>query len=185
VNLPATDELDGATLRRVFGAFPTGVTSLAAVVDGTPVGLAANSFTSVSLEPPLVSVCVAVTSETWPVLRTAKRIGVSVLGDDHAQASRQLAARGVDRFDGLDWYTNDDGAIFLTRTTAWLDCSIDREIRAGDHDIIVLAVHRLGIDTAVAPLVFHGSRFHGLRDLNAPQSAEQVLSAEKIGRKYS
>ena len=69
--------LHPADLRRVFGAFPTGVTAIAAFVDGTPVGLAASSFTSVSLDPPLASVCIAKTSTTWPVLRRAERLGVS------------------------------------------------------------------------------------------------------------
>ncbi|WP_349263643.1 flavin reductase family protein, partial [Actinocrinis sp.] len=98
------EALDPATLRRVFGAFPTGVTALAALVDGVPVGMAANSFTSVSLDPPLVSVCVATASATWPSLRRANRIGVSVLSHRQETASRQLAARGIDRFAGLPWY---------------------------------------------------------------------------------
>jgi len=82
---------DTATLRRVFGAFPTGVTALAAEVNGTPTGIAASSFTSVSLDPPIVSVCVAHSSTTWPMLRTADRLGVSVLGAHQAHAARQLA----------------------------------------------------------------------------------------------
>ena len=83
----------GATeLRRVFAAFPTGVTAIAALVDGVPVGLAASSFTSVSLEPPMVSVCVARTSATWPLLRRADRLGVSVLGA-HQEEACQAAQR--------------------------------------------------------------------------------------------
>ncbi|MFE3287545.1 flavin reductase family protein, partial [Streptomyces sp. NPDC059233] len=60
---------DTTSLRAVYGAFPTGVTAIAALIDGAPVGLAASSFTTVSLAPPLVSVCMAHTSSTWPVLR--------------------------------------------------------------------------------------------------------------------
>lgn len=155
-------ETDPGTLRRVLGAFPTGVTALAALVDGVPVGMAANSFTSVSLEPPLVSVCVATTSETWQALRHAPRLGVSVLSHDQEAASRRLASRGIDRFAGLSWHPTDDGAILLDHASAWFDCSIEREIRAGDHEIVLLAVHRLGTDPQIPPLVFHGSRYRRL-----------------------
>jgi flavin reductase (DIM6/NTAB) family NADH-FMN oxidoreductase RutF len=151
-----------ADLRRVFGAFPTGVTALAALVDGEPVGMAASSFTSVSLDPPLVSVCVATASQTWPLLRRAPRIGVSVLSHRQEEASRRLAARGTDRFAGLAWYPTGDGAVLLAGASAWLDCSVDREIRAGDHEIVLLAVRGLDTDPAAPPLVFHASRYRRL-----------------------
>lgn len=154
--------VEPATLRRVLGAFPTGVTALAAVIDGVPVGMAANSFTSVSLEPPLVSVCVATASETWRTLRRAARLGVSVLSHEQEAASRRLASRGIDRFAELSWHTTEDGAILLDHASAWFDCSIEREIRAGDHEIVLLAVHGLGTDPQIPPLVFHGSRYRRL-----------------------
>ena len=156
--------LDPLRLRRVLGSFPTGVTMLAALVDGEPAGLAANSFVSVSLDPPMVSVCVAHTSTTWPVLRRARRLGVSVLGADQEHAGRQLSARGVDRFAGLPVRTSPDGVVLLDGASAWLDCSIEREIPAGDHDIVLLRVHDLDADPEVAPLVFHGSRYRRLHD---------------------
>ncbi|MDH6114621.1 flavin reductase (DIM6/NTAB) family NADH-FMN oxidoreductase RutF [Kitasatospora sp. MAP12-15] len=149
-------------LRRAFGTFPTGVTALAALADGTPVGLAASSFTSVSLDPPLVSVCVAHTSTTWPLLRDRTRIGVSVLGAHQDSACRQLAARDGDRFAGLDWSATPEGAVLVTGSSAWFDCSIDRLVRAGDHDIVLLRIHELDTDHAVAPLVFHAGRFRRL-----------------------
>ena len=156
-------EVDPTTLRRVLAAFPTGVTALAALVDGEPVGMAANSFTSVSLDPPLVSVCVATTSSTWPELRRAARIGVSVLSHEQESASRSLAARGIDRFADLSWHATDDGAILLDGATAWFDCSVEREIRAGDHEIVLLNVHGLGTaEPHTPPLVFHGSRYRRL-----------------------
>lgn len=79
---------DTTLLRSVFGRFPTGVTAVCAEVDGAPVGMAASSFTSVSLSPPLVSVCVQNSSQTWPVLRRARRIGVSVLSEEHEPRAR-------------------------------------------------------------------------------------------------
>lgn len=154
--------LDPARLRQVFGAFPSGVTAVAAVVDGRPVGLAASSFTSVSLDPPLVSVCIAHTSTTWPLLRRAARLGVSVLGADQEHVGRRLAARDADRFATLSWRATADGAVLLEGASAWLECGVQHQIRAGDHDILLLRVHDLDAEPAVAPLVFHASRFRRL-----------------------
>ncbi|WP_328912095.1 MULTISPECIES: flavin reductase family protein [unclassified Streptomyces] len=163
-------------LRRVFGAFPTGVTAIAALVDGVPVGLAANSFTSVSLDPPLVSVCVAHTSTTWPALSGLARLGVSVLGSHQERACTQLAARGGDRFADLDWTATDDGAVLIDGASAWFDTSVEQHIRAGDHDIVLLRVHALDADPAVVPLVFHSSRFRRLEAAAAPHDVPQPHS---------
>jgi flavin reductase (DIM6/NTAB) family NADH-FMN oxidoreductase RutF len=149
-------------LRRVLGAFPTGVTAIAALVDGVPVGLAASSFTSVSLDPPMVSLCLAHSSSTWPVLRRATRLGVSVLGAHQERLCRQLSSRDGDRFAGASWRALDDGGILLDGASAWLDCTIEQEIPAGDHDIVLLRVHDLDADTQVTPLVFHASGFRRL-----------------------
>ena len=155
-------DVEPTTLRRVFGAFPTGVTAIAALVDGVPVGMAVGSFASVSLDPPLASVCVATTSETWPLLRGAARLGVSVLSHRQEAASRRLASRGIDRFAGLSWHPTEDGAVLLEHSSAWFDCSVEREMPAGDHQIVLLRVHRLGTDPRTPPLVFHGSRYRRL-----------------------
>jgi flavin reductase (DIM6/NTAB) family NADH-FMN oxidoreductase RutF len=155
--------LSPTDLRRVFGAFPTGVTAIAAVVDGVPAGLAASSFTSVSLDPPLASVCIARSSSTWPVLRRAGRLGVSVLAADQERLARQLAQRGGDRFAGATWRASRDGEILLDGACAWLDCSIEQEVPAGDHVIVLLRIHDLDADPDAAPLVFHRSTFGRLR----------------------
>jgi flavin reductase (DIM6/NTAB) family NADH-FMN oxidoreductase RutF len=149
-------------LRRVFGAFPTGVTAVAALVEGVPVGIAASSFTSVSLDPPLVSVCVAHTSTTWPALRDSGTLGISVLGAHQERIGRQLAESGVDRFADLGWQATEDDAVLIEGASAWLKCGVDQVVRAGDHDIVVLRVHELDADPAVPPLVFHASRFRRL-----------------------
>ncbi len=149
-------------LRRVLAAFPTGVAAVAAIIDGEPAGLAANSFVSVSLDPPLVSVCIGHSSTTWPVLRTADRLGISVLGAHQERASRQLSSRDGKRFAGLRWRSTGDGAVLLHEASAWFDCGIEREIPAGDHDIVLLRVHDLGASEAM-PLVFHGSAYRQLQ----------------------
>jgi flavin reductase (DIM6/NTAB) family NADH-FMN oxidoreductase RutF len=149
-------------LRRVFGAFPSGVTVIAATVGSEQAGMTASSFTSVSLDPPLVSVCVSSQSRTWAVLRGAPRIGVSVLADVHEHASRRLAAPDGDRFSGISWRKGADNALLLEGAAAWLDCAVEREIEAGDHAIALLRVHDLGSDAGIAPLIFHASRYRKL-----------------------
>lgn len=156
------EPLDPAELRRVFGAFPSGVVAIAALIDGSPVGMAASSFTSVSLDPPLVMICVGKTSTTWPKFREAPRFGVSVFAADQAAACRQLAARSGDRFADISWRSTEDGAVMLEGATAWLHCSTHAVYPGGDHDIVVMHVHDLDANHAIHPLVFHASKFHRL-----------------------
>lgn len=150
-------------LRRVFGAFPSGVTSIAALVGGQPVGIAASSFTSVSLAPPLVSVCVAHSSRTWPLLSGVERLGVSVLAAEQETIVRQLSARDGDRFAAVPWRATVAGAVVLEEASAWLECAVHSQVRAGDHDIVVLDVIDLDADFELEPLVFHGSQFRRLQ----------------------
>jgi flavin reductase (DIM6/NTAB) family NADH-FMN oxidoreductase RutF len=155
---------DASLLRLVFGAFPTGVTAIAAMVDGDPLGIAASSFTSVSLDPPLVSVCIAHTSATWPLLARAERVGVSVLSAEQEGVARRLASREADRFGALAWRSTGDGAVLLDGAAAWLECTVEACVPAGDHDIVLLRVVQLEASHGVAPLVFHASRFRRLEE---------------------
>jgi len=151
------------TLRAAYGCFPSGVVAVCALRHGEPIGIAASSFVAVSMDPPLVSVCVQHTSTTWPRLADRPRLGLSVLGADHDTACLQLAAKTGDRFAGLDWTATDNGAVFLQQAATWLDCSIDQIVPAGDHDIVLMRVEGLEIYESVDPLVFHASTFHSLR----------------------
>jgi flavin reductase (DIM6/NTAB) family NADH-FMN oxidoreductase RutF len=154
--------LDARRLRHVFGAFPSGVAAVAAIVDGLPVGLSASSFTSVSLDPPLVSLCIAHTSTTWPSLGAVPRLGISILSAAQERAGRQLAGRHGDRFAELAWRVTESGAVLLDGAGGWLETSVEQQVRAGDHDIVVLRVHDLDADHGISPLVFHASRFRRL-----------------------
>ena len=159
-----TPTLDPGTLRRAFGAFPSGVVAVAAEGEGRPVGLAASSFTSVSVEPALVSFSVANGSATWPVLRAAGHLGLSVLADHHDAVCTRLAGPAEHRFDGLDLHTTADGAVLLEDAVAAFDCTVHREIEAGDHTIVLLRLHALDDAGDSAPLVFHRSAFASLAE---------------------
>jgi flavin reductase (DIM6/NTAB) family NADH-FMN oxidoreductase RutF len=126
------------------------------------VGIAASSFTSVSVDPPLVSVCVQDSSTTWPLLRRRHRLGLSVLAEEQHDQCRSLAMKNGDRFSDVDWDTTEHGAVLVNGASAWLECSIQAEVRAGDHSIVLLEVQGLRANPGVAPLVFHLSRFRRL-----------------------
>ena len=157
--LATNQDLDPDQLRKAFGIFPSGVVAVAAEVDGVPVGLAASSFTSVSLDPPLVSVNLASTSKTWPDLRRASHLGVTVLADHHAVVCRQLAGEPEQRFEGVSYTVSDEGAITLDDGLAQFDCTVYREVDAGDHVLVLLELHAVQHDVEGHPLVFHRSGF--------------------------
>ncbi|WP_033291786.1 flavin reductase family protein [Amycolatopsis jejuensis] len=149
-------------LRKMFGAFPSGVAALCAQAGGRPIGMAASTFTPVSLDPPLVSVCIRRSSGTWARLRRLPSLGVSILGADHERAARQLSAKAGDRFTGLKTVPTPDGALHLAEACAWFECALDAELPAGDHVIAVLRITRTGHGEAGEPLVFHASRYRRL-----------------------
>ncbi|MGF7238465.1 MAG: flavin reductase family protein [Frankia sp.] len=159
--------LDARVLRQAYACFPSGVVSICGLVNTEPVGLVASSFTTVSIDPPLVSFCIQNDSTTWPRLQPLPRLGLSVLGEAHDAACRQMSAKAGDRFAGLVFETTPEGAIFIDGAPAWIECSIEDELPAGDHRIVLLRVLALTVSPAVAPLVFHGSRFASLRQLAA------------------
>lgn len=158
-DLTTNQDLDPARLRQAFGIFPTGVVAVAAEVDGVLVGLAASSFTSVSLAPPLVSFSIARTSKTWPDLRRSAHLGVTVLADHQDAVCRQLAGDPARRFDGVPVRVSDEGAVLLDEGLARFDCTIHGEVEAGDHVVVFLELHAVEQSDLSAPLVFHRSGF--------------------------
>ncbi|ODU06842.1 MAG: flavin reductase [Pseudonocardia sp. SCN 72-86] len=150
---------DGAALRRTYGCFPTGVAAVCGLRDGAPDGMAASSFTAVSLDPPLVSVCVQNTSSTWPRLRGLPRLGVSVLAETHDRDCAALSSAQGDRFDGVGWDATAEGAVFVDGSAAWLECAVEDEVPAGDHIIALLRILATRTELHIPPLVFRGSRF--------------------------
>jgi flavin reductase (DIM6/NTAB) family NADH-FMN oxidoreductase RutF len=159
MSMQTNQDLDPARLRKAFGIFPTGVVAVAAEVDGQLTGLAASSFTGVSLDPPLVSFSVARSSKTWPDLRRASHLGVTILADHHGDVCRQLAGPIEHRFDGIAVSASDQGAVTLDEGLARFDCTIYREVAAGDHVIVLLELHAVEHPETGSPLIFHRSGF--------------------------
>ena len=150
---------DQGEFRKALGQFATGVTIITAVSDGEPAGLAANSFTSVSLDPPLVLFSVARTSSTWPKIERARKFAVNILGEHQEEVSRLFATKDVDRFAQIDWHLGVGGSPVLHDTLAYLDCEFWAEYDGGDHTIAVGRVLDLSADPARPPLLYYRGRY--------------------------
>jgi flavin reductase (DIM6/NTAB) family NADH-FMN oxidoreductase RutF len=150
------DTVDAAEFRRVLGHFPTGVVVITACCpDGTLVGMAVGSFTSVSLEPPLVGFLPAKTSSSWPRIQAAGSFCANILGTGQEGLVRRFAASGGDKFAGLDWAPGPAGHPLLPGVPAWIDCDTDRVYDAGDHWMVLGLVRSLHADgNHPGPLVF-------------------------------
>ena len=182
----STPALDPRTLRDAFGAFPSGVVAVAASVKGQLTGIAASSFTSVSIDPPLVSFSISTTSSTWPLLREADHLGISVLADHHDAVCRQLAGPREERFAGLPFRVTENGSVLLDEAVATYDCSVHQEVVAGDHLIVLLAVHEVGGGGGEHPLVFHRSGFAKLhRDDLDPARLDGRINGAEVGSQDS
>jgi 3-hydroxy-9,10-secoandrosta-1,3,5(10)-triene-9,17-dione monooxygenase reductase component len=137
-----------------------------------PVGLSINSFTSVSLEPPLVLFCPALSSSTWPLVRDAGSIAINVLSAEQESVSRLFAARVADRFADIDWVPGTNNAPLLVDALGWLECSVQAEHPAGDHTVVIAGIDRMGVHEQIGePLAyFRGSYYRGITE--AVESAD-------------
>jgi flavin reductase (DIM6/NTAB) family NADH-FMN oxidoreductase RutF len=144
--------------RHVLGHLPTGVTIVTAHGPDGPAGMAANSVTSVSLDPPLILVCPAKSSTTWPSIRAAGRFCVNVMAGHHEDLCRRFARRGTDRFAGISWTDRPTGPA-LDDAVAWIECDVRDEHDAGDHTIVVAGVVAIEAASDAEPLVFFRGRY--------------------------
>ncbi|MEE4383092.1 MAG: flavin reductase family protein [Pseudomonadales bacterium] len=155
-------ETDTRYFREVLGHFATGVVVVTGIWRDVPVGFSAQSFVSLSLDPPLVAVCPARTSSTWPRLRETGRFCVNVLRDDQRALCQTFARSGIDRYEGVDWRPGVTGSPVLAQALAWVDCELEAEHEGGDHVIAVGRVRDLGVrDGSRGPLLFFRGGYGG------------------------
>jgi flavin reductase (DIM6/NTAB) family NADH-FMN oxidoreductase RutF/DNA-binding IclR family transcriptional regulator len=148
-------ELDPRRFREVLGHFPTGVAVVTGLdTDGEPAGMAVGSFTSVSLEPPLVAFMPDRSSSSWPRFRDGGAFCVNILGAEQESICRGFAMKGGDKFADLAWRAAGSGSPILDGVLAWIDCDLDAVHEAGDHYIVIGRVRELDIGTPALPLVF-------------------------------
>lgn len=160
---PTSSGFDSAEFRRVLGHLPTGVTVIASMLAGKPVGLAVGTFFSVSLEPPMVGFCAAKTSTSYPDVEASGSFCANILAHDQEAVSRVFASSGADKFEGLGWRRAPDSTSpMLNDALAWIDCSIASVTDAGDHVIVLGDVLRLEVNRSVGPLVFFRGGYHSI-----------------------
>jgi len=148
--------------RNACARFATGV-AIATVADagGTPHGLTVNSFASVSLEPPLVLICIAKTATAYSVFQRAEGFAINVLRAEQSVLSQRFAAKQEDRFEGLPWRPGLYGAPVLDGVLAVLECAMHSSFEAGDHTVFIGRVEKAGWHDG-APLVYFSSAYRKL-----------------------
>lgn len=151
--------VDGDALRRVAGHFPTGVTIVTTTHEGRPCGLTANSFTSVSLDPPLVLVCLSRGARAFACIEATGRFAVNVLAEGQEELARVFASTATDKFRAFEHTTSPGGAPLFRGVHAWLDCqTIARHPGGRTHTIHVARVTALATGPG-SPLVFHAGTY--------------------------
>jgi flavin reductase (DIM6/NTAB) family NADH-FMN oxidoreductase RutF len=159
--------VDKAEFCRACAKFPTGVTILTVRdSEGGARGMTASSFTSVSLDPPLVLVCVDHKASVMAHLRRSRHVGINVLSEEQQELSTRFARRGEDRFENLEWAASDHGVPIISGVLASFECEIDRMVDAGDHAIVIAEVVRAEYRDG-RPLVYFGSGYHKLHSNGA------------------
>ena len=159
-------EFQGRDFRDTMGQFCTGVVIVAGVDAGRMTGFAAQSFVSLSLEPPLIAVCPAKSSTSWPRIRDAGSFCINVLGDDQREVSEVFAQSG--RVADIGWRPGVSGAPILDGVLAYVDCTLTAEHDAGDHTIAVGRVLDIDIlDGARGPLLFFRGGYGGFLEVEA------------------
>lgn len=158
-----TETALGARFRTVMRRVPTSVAIVAGVdAHQHPVGLAVGTFTSVSLDPPLVAFCPGSTSTSWPRIRPVRRFSISLLAESQREICAVFASKAEDKFAGLNWYPGTNGAPRLHGAVAYVDCDLEIEHDAGDHTVVIARVTALEAGDGSAPLVFVEGRYLGV-----------------------
>ena len=148
--------------RHACGRFATGVT-IASVVDagGAPHGLTVSSFTSLSLEPPLILICLGHESTIIEAFRNCRFFGVNILREEDRPFAERFATRGLDRFDAIEWRCGKTGVPLLPNALAIIECGSYQRFIAGDHDILVGQVVRTCVQEG-APLLHYAGQYRKL-----------------------
>jgi flavin reductase (DIM6/NTAB) family NADH-FMN oxidoreductase RutF len=150
---------DPALFRSVLGSFCSGLTVIAATGPDGPLGMTCQSFTSLSLDPPLVLFSPGKGSTTWPRIREIGAFCINVLAEGHEEISTRMARSGADKFAGVNYDQSPLGAPRLAGVAAWLDCTLHAEHDGGDHTIVIASVGDLAVARETRPLLFHHGRY--------------------------
>lgn len=174
--------VDPTRFRQVLGQYPTGVAVVTATgQDGEPLGMTVGSFTSVSLDPPLVAFLPDRRSGAWRAMReSGGRFCVNVLGADQENVCRAMAARGTEKFGGLDWRRSPHGNPVITGSVAYIDCTVEDVHDAGDHHIVVGRVQHLDVENSAYPLLFFRGGYGSFTPLSLAAGDADLLDQLRL-----
>jgi len=128
---------DDSAFRQTMGNFATGVVVVTGLLEHEPVGFAAQSFVSLSLDPPLVAFSPGKLSSSWPKIRQSGSFGINILGQDQQALCADMARSGADKFANVQWQSGVTGSPMLENVLAFIECTVEAEHDAGDHTIVV------------------------------------------------
>lgn len=171
---------DEGTYRQTLGHYPTGVAVVTAMTaDGTPTGMTVGSFTSVSLDPPLIAFLPSKTSSSWAALRKCgETFGLNILAADQEVVCRRIASSGTDKFKDVTWHPSPMGLPILDGCVAYMECKISEVRDAGDHDLVLGEVLQMGVQRPTESLLFFRGGYGSFRPrslaIGTPQLFEQL-----------
>jgi 3-hydroxy-9,10-secoandrosta-1,3,5(10)-triene-9,17-dione monooxygenase reductase component len=150
--------LDQARFREVLGHFATGVTIVTASEDGEPVGFSCQSFSALSLDPPMVILAPAKSSTSWPRIAEAGAFAVNILAEHQESICLNFAVSGGDKFDGVAWTAGTTGAPLIKGSLATIECTLGAIYEGGDHELVTGHVVAMEVGSG-SPLLFYRSGF--------------------------
>jgi len=174
---PVSFAPEAQKFRQVLGHFCTGVTVITAVDDGEPVGFSCQAFAALSLDPPLVVFCPALTSVSWPRIARARVFAVNVLTEGQHDIAAKFGRRGARKFDGVSWSPDGAGSPILDGVLTWAGCEVEGIYPGGDHSIVVGRVRELGECGSERPLLFYRGRFTTSAESAGPPEVVETLLA--------
>ncbi len=150
--------LDQARFREVLGHFATGVTIVTALEEGEPVGFSCQSFSALSLDPPMVILAPAKSSTSWPRIARAGSFCVNILSEHQEALCRAFSVSGGDKFEGVEWTSGITGAPLITGSLAVVECTLGAIYEGGDHELVTGNVVMMEVGEG-SPLLFYRSGF--------------------------
>lgn len=175
------DPSDSRWFRDVMGQYPTGVCVVTALEeDGSRAGFVVGSFTSVSLEPPLVAFFPTKTSTSWPRIQSAGKFCINILSHEQEHLCRQFAAKGGDKFAGLTTRPASSGSPIISDVVAWIDCDLDGVYEAGDHYIVLGRVRELDVESSTLPLLFFQGGYGRFSPLSLVAAYSAGTSSDRL-----
>jgi 3-hydroxy-9,10-secoandrosta-1,3,5(10)-triene-9,17-dione monooxygenase reductase component len=157
--------IEASKFRQVLGNYPTGVCAVTATgPDDMPLGMVVGSFSSVSLDPPLIGFFPDKKSSSWPQIERAGRFCINVLASDQLAICKQIATPGADKFADLIFTHSANGSPVLDGAIAWIDCDLHNVAEAGDHYMVLGLVLSLNVCRDAVPMLFYKGRYGGFTD---------------------